>query len=175
MCFLWSGIFWGIILVLIGLSVIINIIFHVHIPIVRIIFALILIYLGIQVLTGGSWCRGKSNRVFFKEEITAIGTDRNDYSIIFGKGTIDLTNIPAETLKKNYKIATAFGSSIVIIPSEIPIILRVSSAFGGVNLPNGSTISFGEYIYKNKAYKEQSDAIKVKIDVVFGGCSVVEK
>lgn len=175
MCFLWSGVFWGVVLVLIGISVIINVVFHVHIPVFRIIIALILIYMGIKVLLGNTWCRGEKNVVAFREEVVAGAEDTNEYSVVFGKSAIDLTTLPADTKKRKYRVNVAFGSSVVTIPADIPVIIRASSAFGGVNFPNGSTISFGEYVYKNKAYTEQADAITVKIDVAFGGCSVLEK
>jgi len=173
MDFLWSGIFWGIVLVIFGLSVIVNVVFHVHIPIMRILFGLFLVYLGVQVITGHRWKPFKSNCASSEAVFQTSG--QNDYTVIFGKNTVDLTNISADARNKKIKIATVFGASMVTVPADIPVIIKATSVFGGMNFPNGTAISFGEYIYKNKVYTDQSDAIKVEIDLVFGGCNVVER
>ena len=48
MCFLFGGVFWGIVLVLLGLSIIVRIVFNIHFPFFRILFALIIIYFGLK-------------------------------------------------------------------------------------------------------------------------------
>jgi predicted membrane protein len=175
MGFLFSGMFWGIVLVIFGASVIVNVLFHVHIPVMRIIFGLIIIYVGVQVITGHRWNPCKSRNACFSSEARFDGSLGNDYSVVFGKNTIDLTTLPVDAKNKTFKVSTVFGASVVIIPSDIPAIIKASSAFSGMNFPNGTTLSFGEYVYKNKAYADQPDAIKVQIDLVFGGCTVIEK
>ena len=173
MGFIFSGMFWGIVLVLFGVSVIVNVVFHVHIPLMRIIFGLFLVYLGVQVLTGHRWHSFRNTCC--RSESVFQSSSGNDYSVVFGKNTVDLTNIPADTKNRNFKVATVFGASVVTVPSNVPVIIKATSAFGGMNFPNGTTISFGEYVYKNKLYEGQADAIKMEIDLVFGGCTIVEK
>ena len=175
MWFLFSGVFWGAVLILLGLSVIVNIVFHISIPVFRIVIALILIFLGIQVLTGHRWVSRQKTASIFRDEKFANDTNRYEYSIVFGKGTIDLTTVLSDTSKRNYKISTAFGSSVVVIPAQVPVIVSASSAFGGLTLPNGNTVSFGEYVYKNKLFAGQADALAIRIDLAFGACKVVEK
>lgn len=52
MNFLSSGLFWGLILVLLGLSVILKSVFHINIPLIKILLAILLIYWGITLLIG---------------------------------------------------------------------------------------------------------------------------
>jgi hypothetical protein len=47
---LMSGVFWGSVLILLGLSVIIEHVFHINIPVFKMVFACLLIYLGIRLL-----------------------------------------------------------------------------------------------------------------------------
>ena len=43
MGFLFSGVFWGGVLVLLGISIIIKVVFHIDIPVFRVVVALVLI------------------------------------------------------------------------------------------------------------------------------------
>mgnify|MGYP003990967287 FL=1 len=52
MPFLFSGLFWGVMLVLFGASMILRAVFNLDIPIFRIIFALVIIYFGVKLLLG---------------------------------------------------------------------------------------------------------------------------
>ena len=65
------GLFIGILIILLGLSIIINVIFHIHIPIFKILFGLFLIFIGLKIIFG-SWIsfpssQGNSGNVIFQE------------------------------------------------------------------------------------------------------------
>jgi len=170
MDFLFSGIFWGIVIVLFGISIIINVVFHVHIPLMRILFGLFLVFLGVQLISGQRWHPFKKSSSTSETFVAGKGND--EYSVMFGRNTVDLTQgVPG----KQYTVNTVFGATTVLIPSAIPVVVKADAVFGGMTFPNGTTVSFGEHIYKNKAWTDQGDAMKVSIDLVFGGCSVVEK
>ena len=175
MDFLCSGLFWGSILILFGISVILKAMFHIHIPLFRLLFALILIYLGIRVLVGGAWCRSHCSTVMFSESSSMAADDKGEYSIIFGRGVIDTGAVPASD--KVIRINTIFGASVVKVPKNVPTIVKVDAAFSSVKLPDGNIASFGTYIYKNKACAEAPDSVArrtIRLDVVFGS-SVVEE
>jgi predicted membrane protein len=183
MGFLFSGLFWGIILIFLGVTVIINLVFHIHIPLFRIIFALLLIYLGFRVMLGGSWgshahCRSAGNAILFSDATIASDSGEGEYSIIFGKGVVEAGSIlNADPLRRSLRINTIFGSTLVRIPGNIPIAIRASSAFGGITLPDGSTTAFGETTYKNEACRTIADesAIRtINVSVVFGACRIEE-
>jgi predicted membrane protein len=184
MGFIFSGLFWGIILILLGISVIINIVFHIHVPFFRIILAVILIYAGVRVLTGGNWGHGRcgsmrsADRAVFCDGVFNRSSG-GEHTVVFGKDVIDAEAVfsedPARTV---IKVNTIFGHSVVLIPKTMPIVIRVSSAFSGVRLPDGSVSAFGTTVYKNDAGRAASDASAIKtidLNVVFGGCAIEER
>jgi predicted membrane protein len=177
MGFLFSGIFWGSILILLGISVIIRIVFNVHVPLVRIVFALILIYFGIRVLMGGSWCRStcSTNTVLFSEVKTEFTKDSNEYNIIFGKGSVSFTDSALAAKNRRIKVNTIFGAGEIKINPALPAVIKVSSAFSGAKMPDGAIISFGEYTYKTKAFSENAPALRIDATVVFGALEITEK
>jgi len=129
MGFLFSGVFWGIILILIGAAIIIRIVFNVNIPVLRIVFAVVLIYLGIRVLIGGPWTGSTKNSAVFQSSDMAITEDAREYNVIFGSSRIDAT---AKLTKENEKIEvnTIFGSSVLVISPDVPTIVKVGGFLG---------------------------------------------
>lgn len=174
MGFLFTGLFWGGILVLIGLSVILKAVFHIHFPVVRVIFGLIVIYFGVRLLMGGGWCRMSSNTVMFEESNVVMTGKHDEYSVVFGKATVDAAGdvTPAD---RRIRVNTVFGQSTIRINSSIPTLVKVSSAFAGARLPDGNLISFGEYTYRNAACRNAEPLRRVHVNVVFGGCDIVEQ
>ena len=176
MCFLFSGLFWGLILILLGLSVIIQVVFHIHIPFFRILFAIILIYWGISLLTGGRICHHSSKSSFCVTDSTIASSDiKSDYNVLFGKEYIDLSNPDLAAKNTNVRVNTVFGSVTIKIDPQVPTIIEVSSAFAGAQLPDKNTISFGNYTYKTKSYSRDINRLKIDARVVFGEFRIVEK
>ena len=189
MDFLFSGLFWGIILILCGISVIVRIVFNIHIPIFRIVFALILIYFGIRVLVGGNWiCAPRNwccssgnwncssgNSTVFGSSTMSVKPGKSEYKVVFGSAVIDATSeVSGET--ERISIKTVFGQSILNITPSVPTIIHVSAAFGEARLPDGNSVSFGESTYKNAAAKEGKAPMReIDVRVVFGSFVVVER
>ena len=48
-----AGVFWGALLIVIGLTLIIRFVFNVDFPVFRVILALFIIYIGLRILIGG--------------------------------------------------------------------------------------------------------------------------
>ncbi|MDH5683257.1 MAG: hypothetical protein OEZ20_02195 [candidate division WOR-3 bacterium] len=175
MGFIFSGIFWGVIIVIIGLSIILNVIFGIRIPIFRIIIALFLIWLGITLLTGGSfWSKNKNKAVFEEKRIDSI-TPHGKYDIVFGKGVIDLSKIVLEDKIFNVEVNTVFASGTIEIDPKIPAKIIVNSIFAGARMPDGNTIAFGQYTYKSDSLKEDTSYLRVDAQVVFGSLQIINK
>ena len=64
--FIFSGTFWGIILILFGISIFLRS-FDIIVPFLRIIFGLFVIYVGITILSGGSIFTDDPNSAIFNE------------------------------------------------------------------------------------------------------------
>lgn len=170
MGFLFSGLFWGILLILIGITIVIKVFFKVDIPIVRIGFALFFVYIGISILLNGD---GKKHRhsdsdVVFEESDVNVTKDQKEYNVIFGKVTYDLTKLDI-TNTNDIEINVVFGAAEIILDKNMPVILTVDSAFAGAKLPDGNSVAFGTTHYTSPSYRGDAPALKIKVDVVFGG------
>lgn len=175
MGFIFSGIFWGVIIVLIGLSILLNVVFGIRFPFFRIAFALFLIWLGITLLTGRStWTREKNKAIFEEKRIDSI-TPQTKYDIIFAKGVVDLSKVKLEEKVFKVEVNTVFGSGTIEIDPNLPTKIVVNSVFAGASMPDGNTIAFGQYIYKSDSLKEDTSYLLVNARVVFGGLEIVKK
>lgn len=171
MNFIFSGLFWGILVILIGISIILNSVFHLNIPIFKIFFALFFIYLGISMITGTNTGHKDEKTAIFTE-LKDIKPTQNEFNTIFASTNIDLKDLKrAEEFRSN----TVFGSTTITIDSKKPIKIIASSAFGEIKLPNKDTANFGEITYTTKSYKDDKNSIVVYTSVVFGGVEIKEQ
>lgn len=175
MDFFTSGIFWGTILVLIGLSIILKIVFGLNIPVIRVLFALFLIYWGVKLIMGVSFKKDDSNTVIFDEKEIKFNNEKKEYNTVFGKASIDLTGISAIDSSGTTEINIVFGSADVFIDERIPLRIKSSAAFGAINFPDETQISFGNRVYKTAASLESGKYPEVEINVVFGNANIYRK
>lgn len=171
MGFMFSGLFWGILLIVVGLIIIVKMIFKIDIPVGRILFSFFFIYLGISILIGGFGHKSQKRIMFDEQEIDVcdykINDDDNEYSVVFGKGNINLANIDINETTK-IGINVTMGEAVVLIDSDMPIKIRASAAFGSVRLPDGNEVNFGHEIFTTPSYDREKDCIKIKVNVAFG-------
>jgi len=173
------GIIIGLLVMLLGLSMILNIIFHVHIPVFKIAFALFFIWLGIKMLTGSIGLRksahfsDNNSVVFGSSRFTYKPGELNKFNVVFGNATLDLSQI-RDTIITNeeVEINTVFGETKVILPDSIPVTVKADAAFGEVRLPNQSTASFGSSEYKSPVFDHSKPELVVKVSTVFGSTRV---
>lgn len=149
MKFLLTGIFFGTLLVLWGLSLIVEAIFGISIPVLRIGFACLLIYAGLVLIKGMYEAHTQKTIFFSQETVKADKTKvQNYYKIVFGQGTIDLSDIvDVSSDVVNVQIYTLFGKAILKINPEIPTTINATSVFSSVTFPDKTIISLGNYRY----------------------------
>ena len=169
MSFVFSGLFWGAVVVFIGITIILNGVLGVRIPIIRIVFGLLLIYWGVNLLIGARFGRSGS-AVFSDAEVKATSAGKQD--VLFGKATIDLTGVQLKPGVNRYEVNTVFGASVIRLNPATPAKVVVSSAFGGVRMPDGGNVAFGENTWRSPTLKEDSAYLFVKAAVVFGGTEI---
>ncbi len=172
MNFMFSGLFWGLMLILIGLSVILKSVFHINLPIVRIIFALILIYWGVTLLSNKK-SKDNDETIMFKDSSILIEEAESEKTIIFGSGKINLSDIILTDENYHLKVNVIFGSGVVYVPKDFPAIIKVSAVFGEGRLPDGSTEVFGDSVYKSPDYDRSIPHLILDLDVVFGSGVVI--
>jgi predicted membrane protein len=176
MSFLFSGIFWGVVVVILGVIIIINAVFGTRIPIFPLLFGLFLIWLGVRVMTGPSHRKTPQQAIFEEKKIETDSTS-GKYDVVFGKGMIDLTGYKLKEGITRIEINTIFGSSEIKIDSAMPIKIRASSAFGSARMPDKSMVGFGENTYRSEVLKQTDtkNYLLIELHVVFGSAEVYAK
>jgi predicted membrane protein len=172
------SIFWGVLLIVIGLSLVIKIVFNIDFPIFKIIFAFIFIYIGLKILLGHSFRpfqeKKTDTEVIFGESSFDNVEHGKEYNVIFSKGNFDLRNIPLnETGPTKIKINTVFGGARVIIDKNKPIRIKADAVFSGAQMPNGNSTAFGSTVYSSDSLDFSKPYLDVKADVVFGGLEII--
>jgi len=171
------GLFWGILFLLIGISLLIKVVFRLDVPVVRIVTGLVLILLGVRMLVGGPWFfreEPEENEVIFAEKTYRGKEVKNqEYSVVFGKATFDFTDLDSLSLPKHVKISTVFGSTTIFLSREVPVKIKGESVFAGVRLPGGSTAVFGSTSYESEGFDPARPYLGIQSEVVFGRVNMV--
>jgi predicted membrane protein len=157
----------GAILVFLGVLLIIGIVFRVSIPIFKILFALLLIYFGVKLLTGASVFKKDKNTLMLEKGVIEYNADFKNYNVIAANGIIDLSGIKlsSDTVNVEVNVVTGFGT--VKVDSEMPVKVVVNSVLSAPKLPDGSVIPFGRYVYKSKNFKEDEKHLAIAVNAVF--------
>ena len=177
MDFLFNQVFWGIMLIVLGITIVIKVLFNINIPVFRVVFACGLIYIGIWFLIGGKfgWQQPGNNVIFNHKQIKITEPTNEEFNVIFGEGMIDLTDIHLDKGVTNLKINTIFGKGVIKIDPNIPTKIVITSPFAVAEMPDGNRITFGnDYIYKSKNYQDETNYLRIKADVVFGELKIIE-
>lgn len=177
MGFLFSEAFWGIFLILLGVTIVLKTFFGINIPLFKTAFAILLIYAGISMLAGGQrWHFYRNESIFFNNTKVQAEQGRRDYNIIFGSGTLDFTNVKPEPEAHKIEVTTVFGSGVLKVDPNIPVIIKVDAIFASAQFPDGTGISFGNYTYRSPQKRGQNEPyVEIEADVVFGSLTIVNQ
>jgi predicted membrane protein len=173
-----SSLFWGIILIVIGLSLVVKIVFNVDFPIFKIIVAFIFIYIGLKIMLGSSFRpfhgRNTETDVVFGQSKFSTAPDGKEYNVVFSKGNFDFRDIQLKPDGPTFvKIHTVFAGSQVLIRKDMPVRIRVEAAFAGAQLPNGNTTAFGSTLYTSENLDTTKPFLDIQAETVFGGLHVL--
>jgi predicted membrane protein len=171
------SLFWGLLLVVLGLSLILRIVFNVDFPIFKIFVAFVFIFFGFKILFGSF-----GNKIHFEKvgEKEIIFGERNfsefeengEYSTVFGKSTFDFRGYDLKGEKRRLKLSTVFGGTEIKLDKNLPVRIRVESAFAGAELPNGNSAAFGSTTYESPSFNSDNPYLDLRLEVVFGGIEV---
>jgi predicted membrane protein len=173
MSFVFSSLFWGLIVILIGLSIIVKAVFKIDIPVFRMVFAFLLIYWGIKIMFGNVFTRKSEGTVIFNEAKFDASSKNNEYNVIFGRSDVDMRNIDLSHGNVRAKVNIIFGSGTIYLSPEIPAIVKVETVFGDSRLPDRSVSSFGNTIYRTSSFKESEPHLQIELNVVFGSGKIL--
>lgn len=170
-----SAVFWGVIIILLGLSIILKEVFHVHIPFVRVIFGLLFIFWGVKMIAGGFWKSSSRNTAVFSETNINYEDTKREYSIVFGSGTIDLFKMEIPQQNKKIEVNVVFGSGTLVINDSIPMKIEMNSVFGSSVISDKRVNALGKTYDTTTAFKEGEPYILLETNVVFGRLEVKTK
>ena len=172
-----SGLFWGLLLVILGLSLILKVVFHIDFPVVKILVAFFFIYLGIKILFSNfgmpMFKSGPHDVAFGEGSFKEIIQPYKEYQVVFGKGNFDFRNIKLpDSGKVEVKVSTVFGGAEIILNAETPVRIKADAVFAGTQLPNGNSAVFGTVNYESENFDETKPYLYLKTEVVFGGVDI---
>lgn len=170
---LFSEVYWGSLIILAGVLLIVKNVFHVEIPVMGIIFPIIIITLGISMLTGFKG-QSDSQRAIFSESNVTADSSNAEYSVVFGKGVYDLRGVKPTDKNVKIEINSVFSSAFVTVDPATPMRIKIESAFAGGNVVNGKVAAFGDNVYRSASFNENAPFVDVQAHVVFGSLEVRE-
>jgi hypothetical protein len=163
-----DGIFWGVLLIALGVWFIVRRYVPVHIPAIRIIVAVLLVYVGIRVLVHGPFVHDRNTMVFGQSTMQFSPDHGKDYNVIFSTSTVDLSGVTLSGSPVRTQVNVVFGNATLRLNPSVPARVSMSSAFGTVEAPNGRSVAFGDTVYTTASYKDGAPALEVHATAVFG-------
>lgn len=161
-----GNLFWGILLVLWGISMILRG-FGISLPLAKVFFAVIIILFGIKLLVGGSW-KMKTGGIHSR----SVKGDKIEYTTLFASQNIDLKHVrPGD---KPIEVTVVFGSAYVELPADVVFEVEPTTVFGSMITPRQSHFGFGD---NRQVFNEGSSGEKVFIEAnsIFGRLEFVVK
>jgi len=168
MSYMSSAVFWGVLIILFGLSIILKEVFHINFPFLRVIFGIFLIFWGIKVISGSSWKNKNENTAIFSSANMSYENSKKEYNIVFGRGDIDLFKSEMPDRNRKIEVNVVFGNGNLIINDSIPTRVEMNSVFGNVRTDKDKASGFGSATYTTGTYNPNEPHYKIEANAVFG-------
>jgi hypothetical protein len=168
-----DGVFWGVFLIGLGVWFLVRRYVPVHIPVIRIIIAVLFIYAGVRVLVHGPIVREGATVVFGESHLLYSPHEQKGYNVVFSNGTIDLSDIRLDGADVRTEVNVVFGSGALRIDPSKPVRVDMTSAFGTVEAPGGRAVAFGDSVYTSPSYAPGAPAIEIHATAVFGRLTIL--
>jgi len=168
-----DGIFWGALLIILGVWFIVRRSLPVRIPVIRIVIAVLFVYAGVRILARGPVTADGNTAVFSESRMTYSPERSREYNLVFSSGAIDLSGAAPSGASIRAEVNVIFGSGTLRINPSIPVRVNMSSAFGTVESPNGRSVAFGDMVYTTKSFREGAPSLEVHATTVFGRLTIL--
>lgn len=182
----------GCFLIFFGLSIFLDILFGVNIPVGRLSGGILLCFLGYYIIVGRhSRCRawhsfhnchnGCDSTTMGSSTIELDETALNnkepfEYSTIMGNSIIDLTRIYPSSSEQKTKhtliIDTVMGKTILKINKHCTFCIHAQGSLGSVVLPDGSTMISGSRVFHSHPEITTPD-LEIHAHTVMGSLEVI--
>jgi len=169
---LFGGVFMGIIFLTVGIILLLNNFFNFNINMFKLIIGIVIVLFGVFVLFNGFSFQDSRN-IVFKEGIIRVSEVQDEYNIIFASGMVDLSKVQVEDEVKKIEINTIFAEGKVILNPDIPTLIKASSAFGELKLPDRSSVVFGSQKYRIGDISTDQGYLEIEASAVFGALKFI--
>ena len=166
------GLFWGLALIVLGLGLMARYMYEIHFPWFRIFIAFVFIYAGLWLLLRPKFDLSAGNLIIFSQGRLQYDENQKDYTILFGSGSLDITNIVLNKTR-SVQVNGIFSESVIRIGREVNCMIRADAAFASFSGPGNNTVSFGNQNYQPPWFDPGKPHLIIKANVVFGSMRVV--
>ena len=174
MRFLSSGIFWGFVVILFGIGILLKSVFHINIPFFKIFVGIVVILFGISIIFDAINSRKRES--VFGDYNFKSGFIEKEYNIIFSKAAMDVANLDFSNYNGEFiKINSVFSSSEIYLSRDFQYEIRAESAFGTVRMPNGENVSFRNIARLENSENGELKRINLHVVSVFGETKILYK
>jgi len=153
---IFGGVFMGIIFLTVGIILLLNTFFNFNINVFKLTIGILIVLCGVFILFNGFGFQDSRN-IVFREGIIRVSEVQDEYNIIFSSGTVDLS-----------KVNTIFAEGKVILNPDVPTLIRASSAFGELELPDSSSVIFSSQKYRIGDISTNQGYLEIEASAVFG-------
>ena len=169
---IFGGVFMGIIFLTVGIILLLNSIFNFNINIFKLTIGILIVLFGVFILFNGFSFQDSGN-IVFREGIIRVSEVQDEYNIIFSSGTVDLSKIKIENEVKKIKVNTIFADGKVILNPDVPTLIKASSAFGELELPDRSSVIFSSQKYRIGDISTNQGYLEIEASAVFGKLKIM--
>jgi hypothetical protein len=165
MNFLFSNAFWGVLLILWGLSLVLKAFFpSIRLPIATIFISICIIVFGFQLLIGGFGSNRSRNHKRMSHGYTERISEEfsEELNVVFSTDSIRLNKVDVSTQDRYVDVNAVFGRAIIYVSSTTPVRIEADAVFGK--------------IYKDSRLKWASGnetALIINADAVFGSVDII--
>eukprot|EP01156_Anaeramoeba_ignava_P006975 Anaeramoba_ignava/a350187_9.p1 GENE.a350187_9~~a350187_9.p1 ORF type:complete len:176 (-),score=1.75 a350187_9:314-841(-) len=170
--------FLALFLIMAGLGYLAKAIFKIDLPMQRYLLGSFIVLIGVHflIIQLDDADSPDSHHTWFSSRDFHISTsDDNDYAVIFGRSTIDLSNITLDEEQSKISIAVVFGNADVILPDSVQYKIESNVAFGNTRYYNDVSHSFGEFTNVSDGFDASKEYIYIEGDVAFGSIRWIKK
>ncbi|NCO24785.1 MAG: hypothetical protein COZ07_06405 [Candidatus Infernicultor aquiphilus] len=164
---IFGGYFMGIVFLVIGIVLLLNSIFNFNVHTFKLIVGIVIVLFGVFILFNGFGFQD-SRSIIFREGIIRVSEVQDEYNIVFASGTIDLSKVKIEGEVKKIEVNAIFADGKVILNPDVPTLIKASSAFGELELPDRSSVIFSSQKYKIGDISTNQGYLEIEANAVFG-------
>jgi hypothetical protein len=165
--------FWGLVLVIFGISFLLKYVLHIQFPLLRLLLSTFLIYIGIALLiTTPKSCISKNSGLSVNSGLI-FSQNNQKISVAFTRCVIDARNLD-ETQGNEFKIDIFCGDCILRVNKGQRVKIIADSFFGDLSLPNNKFPQNSNYTYLSSGLIENESFKIITVDNTFGHLTILE-